>query len=95
MGRYGLAGLFAAVALACPALADEADIELKDGTGRETVEANCGACHSLDYIVMNAPFLDRPKWEATVKKMVGPFGAAIAEQDIAVIVDYLAANYGP
>jgi len=95
MGRYGLIGLFVVAALVFPAFAGEADIELKDGPGREIVEANCIACHSLDYIVMNSPFLDRTKWEATVKKMVGPFGAPITAQDVAVIVDYLAANYGP
>jgi mono/diheme cytochrome c family protein len=95
MRRYGLIGFAAAAALAYPAFADEMALELKDGPGRETVETNCAACHSLDYIVMNSPFLDRQKWEATVKKMIGPFGAPIAEQDVAAILDYLAAAYGP
>ena len=93
MKRYGLIGL-AAVALAGPAVADEQSIELKDGPARETVAANCSGCHSLDYIVLNSPFLDRTKWEATVKKMIGPYGAPIDENDVAAIVDYLTANYG-
>jgi mono/diheme cytochrome c family protein len=93
MKRYSLIGL-AAAALASPAFADEQSIELKDGPARETVEVNCSGCHSLDYIVLNSPFLDRAKWEATVKKMIGPYGAPIDENDVAAIVDYLTANYG-
>jgi cytochrome c5 len=86
----GLAGL----ALAQPALADEDSITLEDGKGREVVEQNCAACHSLDYIVMNSPFLDHAKWEATVKKMIGIYGAPISSEDATVIIDYLAASYG-
>jgi mono/diheme cytochrome c family protein len=94
MKRYSLIGL-AAVALASTAVADEQSIELKEGPARETVEGNCSGCHSLDYIVLNSPFLDRAKWEATVKKMIGPYGAPIDEKDVAAIVDYLTVNYGP
>jgi len=86
----GLAGLV----LAQPALADEDSITLKDGKNREVVEQNCAACHSLDYVVMNSPFQDHAKWEATVKKMIGVYGAAITAEDAAAIIDYLAAHYG-
>ena len=82
------------LALAAPALAQEDKIRLKDGPGRETVEVNCSVCHSLDYIPMNSRFLDRPKWEATIKKMAGPLGAPIDEKDIPQILDYLVKNYG-
>ena len=84
----------AVLALSLPAAAGEESIRLKDGPGKDLVEANCSACHSLDYVEMNAPFLDRKKWEATVKKMIGPYGAPIDENDVAAIVDYLTANYG-
>lgn len=87
----GLAGLL----LALPALADEAGTALKEGQGRAAVEANCGACHSLDYIEMNSPFLDREKWEATVAKMIERFGAPIEAADVPAIVNYLTAEYGP
>ena len=43
---------------------------------------------------MNSPFLDRGKWEATVKKMIGPFGAPIDAKDVPAIVHYLAKHYG-
>ena len=42
--------------LATPAIADEKLIELKKAPGLDKVEANCAACHSLDYIVMNSPY---------------------------------------
>ena len=85
--------LIAGLALAAPALAQEDKIKLKDGPGKDVVVANCLPCHSLDYIATNSPFLDRPRWDATIKKMVGPFGASINQEDMAIILDYLAKNY--
>jgi cytochrome c5 len=91
--------LAALAALAVPAAvssaaADEAPINLKDGPGKDAVESNCGGCHSLDYIPMNSPFLDRGKWDATIKKMMGPLGAPIDAKDVPAILDYLTKNYG-
>ena len=80
--------------LAAPALADESAIKLKDGAGRDLVERNCVACHSLDYIPMNSPFLDRKGWEGSVTKMIKVMGAPIAADDVPGIVDYLVRNYG-
>jgi len=87
--------LVVALALAAGIVAaQERRIELKDGPGRAQVEANCGSCHSIDYIVLNSPFLDKAGWDATVTKMIRAFGAPISADDAKVIVDYLAANYG-
>lgn len=90
--------LFGALALAtfaaAPAFAQE-QIKLKDGAGKETVEANCSVCHSLDYIPMNSAFLDKPRWDAAIKKMQGPFGATISDADAGVILEYLVKNYAP
>ncbi len=69
-------------------------IPLKPGAGLETVEAYCGACHSLDYPRTNAGFLKRQGWEAVVNKMINAFGAPIQPADAKVIIDYLAENYG-
>jgi cytochrome c5 len=82
--------------LACmPALAaDESSVRLKDAPGRALVEANCTMCHSLDYIQMNSPVLDRKGWEASVNKMIQVMGAPIREEDAKAILDYLAHNYG-
>ncbi len=80
--------------VAAPALADESAIKLKNDAGRELVEKNCVTCHSLDYIAMNSPFLDRKGWEASVTKMIKAMGAPISADDANGIVDYLARNYG-
>jgi len=80
--------------VATSALADESALRLKPGPGREIVEANCVMCHSLDYIEMNSPFLDRKGWEASVAKMIKVMGAPVSEADATAIVDYLSARYG-
>jgi sulfite dehydrogenase (cytochrome) subunit B len=86
------AGLF--ILGAKTARADESDITLKEGHGRNTVINNCGACHSLDYIQMNAPFIDKAGWEGEVAKMIKAFGAPIDDADAKEIAAYLSANYG-
>lgn len=83
-----LAGLVAG------AWAGEEKVKLKDGAGVQQVRANCVACHSLDYIPLNSPFLDQKGWEAVVTKMVKAFGAPIKPEDQAPIAEYLARNYG-
>jgi mono/diheme cytochrome c family protein len=77
-----------------PAFAGEGDVRLKDAPGKELVAANCSMCHSLDYIQMNSPFLDRKGWEASVNKMIKAMGAPVADADVQKIVDYLASQYG-
>jgi hypothetical protein len=77
------------VFLACSAQAQE-----NVGLGRDVVELHCITCHSLDYLTMNAPFLDRHGWETEVNKMVKMFGAEIGETDTKIILDYLVTNYG-
>ena len=76
------------------ALADEMPVQIKAGTGADKVEGNCAACHSLDYIPMNSPFLNAAGWDAEVNKMINAFGAPISAADAKTIGDYLKANYG-
>jgi sulfite dehydrogenase (cytochrome) subunit B len=85
--------LLAALA-AAPAAAQEKPVALKKAPGLDKVEANCGACHSLDYIQMNSPFMTSAVWDAEVAKMIKAFGAPISEADERTIADYLKANYG-
>jgi len=80
--------------LGAPALAEEASLALKEGPGRDLAMANCVLCHSLDYIPMNSPFLDRKGWEASMNKMVKVMGAPVKEEDFPKILDYLVENYG-
>jgi mono/diheme cytochrome c family protein len=82
------------VAAATAAIAEEKPVVLKNAPGHEVVESNCGSCHSLDYIRMNAPFMTSKVWEAEVSKMINAFGAPIGPADAKTIIDYLARNYG-
>ena len=75
------------------ALAQEEKVQLKDAPGKDKAQV-CVACHSLDYIPMNSPFLDKAGWTASVNKMINAFGAPIAKEDVDAIATYLAENYG-
>jgi cytochrome c6 len=70
------------------------ETNLPDGPGKLVVTANCSACHSLDYIVMQ-PKLSPDAWAGTVSKMRKVFGAEISDADAGVIASYLAKNFGP
>jgi mono/diheme cytochrome c family protein len=85
--------IIAAILLACgPALADEA-APLAPGAAQSTVSANCSACHTSDYIIMNSHFLSADSWKAEVTKMRKAFGAPIDDETATEIANYLAANY--
>jgi len=75
-------------------VAAEQRVVLKEGPGRDKVEANCTQCHSLDYILGNSPFMTRQVWDAEVTKMIKVFGAPISDADAKEIVEYLTKNYG-
>jgi hypothetical protein len=77
-----------------PASADETAIVLADDPARPRVQAACSMCHSLDYIEMNSPFLDRAGWEKTVNKMVKVMGAPLSAEQVAEITEYLDTYYG-
>jgi mono/diheme cytochrome c family protein len=92
MRSITIAIVFAAGVMA--AAAAEQPVQLKPGPGADKVEANCAACHSLDYIAMNSPFLNAAGWDAEVTKMINVFGAPISQADAKTIGDYLKAHYG-
>jgi sulfite dehydrogenase (cytochrome) subunit B len=73
--------------------ADEASLRLKEGTGRDLTTARCASCHSLDYIPMVAPAMNRAAWEKIVRKMIDAFGAPVEKQDATQIVEYLSEQY--
>jgi sulfite dehydrogenase (cytochrome) subunit B len=77
-----------------PVRAEEQPIELKKAPGADMVEIQCSACHSLDYIQMNSPFMKPGTWQAEVTKMIKTFGADISDEDAKTITDYLVRNYG-
>ena len=90
--------LLATSALAAPhsyALPEET-AELAPGPNLETVQGNCGACHSSEYISTQPRTFADPRafWTAEVAKMQHAYGAPVADADVPAIVDYLAATYG-
>jgi sulfite dehydrogenase (cytochrome) subunit B len=89
----GLWVVLAAIAFGPAPKADEDSVKLKPGNNLDIVEQNCAACHSLDYIQMNSPFLDQKGWQAEVAKMVNAFKAPITEADQQKIIDYLSTHY--
>jgi sulfite dehydrogenase (cytochrome) subunit B len=95
MHRIAVGAFVLVAALGSPAFAQEEPvIKLKEAAGLDKVEANCAACHSLDYIQMNSPFLNAAGWEAEVTKMIKAYGAPVNNADAAAIADYLKKNYG-
>jgi sulfite dehydrogenase (cytochrome) subunit B len=89
-----MAALIALAAAASTVRGEEKPVPLKPGPGEDVAAANCNACHSLDYIRINAPFMTGKAWEAEVSKMINAFGATIEPADAKTITDYLARNYG-
>jgi len=85
------------LALACcaplAATAGEETIALTDAPGRDITVASCTICHSLDYLPMNAPVMNRAAWEKSIHKMIDRFGAPISAENLPVILDYLALHY--
>jgi len=86
--------LLAVAAAPARLLAEEQPVQLKKAPGLETVESNCGTCHSLDYVQMNSPFPDGKLWTVEVTKMIKTFGALIDDNDAKAIIEYLSKNYG-
>jgi hypothetical protein len=86
-------GLVLAMLLGSRAMAADAPNGLQAGAGRDTVEAACGTCHTLDYIRMNSVFLTPEVWKAEVTKMRTAFGAPIDDDAAADVLAYLIAHY--
>ncbi|HUR58613.1 MAG TPA: hypothetical protein VM029_12950 [Opitutaceae bacterium] len=53
----------------------------------------CATCHSADYVLYQ-PTSSRAYWQAATVKMQKVFGAPIADDAIAPLVDYLVKTYG-
>ena len=69
-------------------------VQLKPSTlpGYAKAQAICVACHSAEYMQYQPATTARPYWDAMAKRMV--FKAPIADEDIPLIVEYLAKTYG-
>jgi hypothetical protein len=61
-------------------------------SGWELVNANCSSCHSLSLVTQNR--MTRSNWISTIRWMQKKQGLWELGHNEAVIVDYLAKNYG-
>jgi mono/diheme cytochrome c family protein len=93
MRSIAIAAIMVAVTVSFAA-ADEKSVQLKQAPGLDKVVGNCSGCHSLDYVLMNSPFLNAAGWDTEVAKMINAFGAPIDQADAKTIADYLKSNYG-
>jgi mono/diheme cytochrome c family protein len=57
-----------------------------------TFQKVCGACHTVDTVTSQRR--SRAQWQDSIAQMVAK-GAKGTEQEMAQVLDYLAANYGP
>jgi competence protein ComEA len=86
--RLLVLGLLAGSALA----ADEDAKLLPDGPGKDTIVKVCTECHSPGAFRRHRK--NKDDWSDTVADMVDR-GAKGSDAEIAAVVDYLAANFGP
>lgn len=65
----------------------------KPAPGVEFANGQCLVCHSVEYVAMQPP-ASRTFWATSVKKMREKYGAAVAEEQVEPLVDYLTKHYG-
>jgi mono/diheme cytochrome c family protein len=75
-----------------PAASAKATVELPDGDGKAIATENCQACHKLTNLTKAHKSLD--DWKDTVQTMIER-GANVPADQIDVLVQYLAKNFGP
>jgi cytochrome c551/c552 len=65
----------------------------KQDVGAELANGQCLVCHSIEYVSTQPP-MARAAWKASVQKMQQKYGAAIPDDQVEPLVDYLTRNYG-
>ncbi|HEX6137428.1 MAG TPA: cytochrome c [Casimicrobiaceae bacterium] len=105
MNRTRLVSLvaFATAALACAFALPVAGLSielprdtysLKVAPGSELATAQCGTCHSFDYVGTQPPGKPLAFWKAEVEKMKKVYGAQIPDDQVEPIAQYLTRAYG-
>ncbi len=94
-GLVGALSLTAALAKPPPYVPPPETARLADGSDVDLVDANCSACHSVDFITTQPRRLADPKafWTAEVTKMRKAFGYQTTDETAARIVSYLSETY--
>ena len=84
--------LWLATTLCCAVVAFSAGQFPQEAPGEKIVNTACASCHELRPIETQA--LDKEGWAKVVNAMVEK-GATVKTEDVPVLVNYLAAAYGP
>ena len=92
MERFGIWLSAALVVTAVAALAARQPAGQADNKGEQVMNLGCASCHDLRPIQTQA--LDADGWNGVVAAMIEK-GAQVEKADVSVLVDYLAAVYGP
>lgn len=87
------AGLFAAATLGAQDQSPQGEgKDLPEGKGEEIVASVCKECHSLERLTSSTRTLQ--EWKSVVEDMVSN-GAALKPEEVEIVVQYLAKNFGP
>ena len=78
----------AAMLLLCPV----AGFAQTPPAAKETLDRVCGACHSVETVTSQRR--TRAQWQESINSMISR-GAEASDQEFALILNYLAANYSP
>lgn len=73
--------------------AEEWDLYLPQGEGKELLGSLCTSCHNLQRIVTQRK--DRDFWQQTVHAMLPPEQIEYIPDELEIVVDYLAKYLGP
>jgi hypothetical protein len=65
---------------------------MPDGPGKAVIQKACAGCHSLKVVTSKRATHD--EWAALVDQMISK-GAEVSDDDLEVVVQYLATHYGP
>lgn len=68
--------------------------KLAPGPGSDLAAAQCGTCHSFDYVSTQPPGKPLAFWKAEVEKMKKVYGAQFPDDQIDPIAQYLTKAYG-
>ena len=86
------AAALAALTGAAYRLPPDPAVKLGEGEDAALAEANCSACHSLEYITNQPPAMGPAFWAAEVTKMRSVYGAGIDDDTARRIAAFLAAR---
>jgi hypothetical protein len=80
--------------LAAPVVNEKALLHgaLPDDPAKAIVEGKCMLCHSAEYVTQQR--LTQAQWQKTVEKM-RKFGSPLTDDDVKLVVDYLARHWTP